>query len=119
MRYFLLQIKRVCRALPFLLITTLVLTGVVGLLAVIQSKTSAEDDGRQKIRLAVVGDTEDEFVKNGISLLQEMDSSRYTCTIEEMSEEEAQRALKAVETAGNRSVPGNFLGPLFPGAINR
>ena len=115
MRYFLLQIKRVCRALPFLLITTLVLTGVVGLLAVIQAKTSAEDDGRQKIRLAVVGDTEDEFVKSGISLLQEMDSSRYTCTIEEMSEEEAQRALERREISGYLVVPQDFLRSVMSG----
>lgn len=115
MRYFLLQIKRVCRALPFLLITTLVLTGVVGLLAVIQAKTSAEDDGRQKIRLAVVGDTEDEFVKSGISLLQEMDSSRYTCTIEEMSEEEAQRALERREINGYLVVPQDFLRSVMSG----
>lgn len=109
MRYFLLQIKRVCRALPFILITTLALTGVLGLLAFVQAQTSAEDDGRQKIRLAVVGDAEDDFVKNGVSLLQEMDSSRYTCTIEQMDEEKAQRALERGEISGYMIVPEDFL----------
>ena len=91
MRYFLLQIKKVCKALPFLLITTLVLTGILGLLALAQTREAQADEGRQKIRLGIVGDAEDEFVKNGISLLQEMDSSRFTCTIEQMTETEARQ----------------------------
>ena len=50
MRYFLLQIKKVCKALPFLLITTLVLTGILGLLALAQTREAQADEGRQKIR---------------------------------------------------------------------
>lgn len=115
MRYFLLQIKKVCKALPFLLITTLVLTGILGLLALAQMKGAQADEGRQKIRLGIVGDAEDEFVQSGISLLQEMDSSRFTCTIEEMTESEARQALERQEINGYLIIPDDFVRSVMSG----
>ena len=115
MRYFLLQIKKVCKALPFLLITTLVLTGILGLLALAQTREVQADEGRQKIRLGIVGDAEDEFVKNGISLLQEMDSSRFTCTIEQMTETEARQELERQEINGYLIIPDDFVRSVMSG----
>lgn len=115
MRYFLLQIKKVCKALPFLLITTLVLTGILGLLALAQTREAQADEGRQKIRLGIVGDAEDEFVKNGISLLQEMDSSRFTCTIEQMTETEARQELERQEINGYLIIPDDFVRSVMSG----
>lgn len=115
MRYFLLQIKKVCKALPFLLITTLALTAILGLLALAQTKGVQADEGRQKIRLGIVGDSEDAFVQSGISLLQEMDSSRFTCTIEEMTESEARQALENQKINGYLIIPEDFVRSVMSG----
>ena len=118
MRYFLLQIKKVCKALPFLLITTLALTAILGLLALAQTKGVQADEGRQKIRLGIVGDSEDAFVQSGISLLQEMDSSRFTCTIEEMTESEARQALENQKINGYLIIPEDFVRSVMSGEGN-
>ena len=93
MKYLSMQIKRVCRAFPAILLTALILAGALGLLAYLQTVSASESEENQKITLALVGDTDDSYLGLGIDLLRAMDSSRFTCTLIEMSEEDAVDAL--------------------------
>ena len=115
MKYFFLQTKRVCRAFPAILITTLILTGALALLCYLQTASDSESEEHQKISLGLVGDAEDPYLGFGVSLLQEMDSSRFTCTLTEMSEEEAQRALEKQQIHGYLIIPDDFLESVMSG----
>ncbi len=115
MKYFFLQTKRVCRAFPAILITTLILTGALALLCYLQTASDSESEEHQKISLGLVGDAEDPYLGFGVSLLQEMDSSRFTCTLTEMSEEEAQRALEKQQIHGYLIIPDDFLESVMNG----
>lgn len=109
MKYLSMQIKRVCRAFPAILLTALILAGALGLLAYLQTVSASESEENQKITLALVGDTDDSYLGLGIDLLRAMDSSRFTCTLIEMSEEDAVDALERQEIYGYLRIPDNFI----------
>ncbi len=115
MKYFSLQLKRVCRAFPAILLTTLVLAGALALLAYLQALSSSHSEERQKITLALVGDAEDSYLGLGVALIQEMDSSRFTCTLTEMTEDEARRALEKQQINGYLVIPENFIRSVMTG----
>ena len=109
MKYFFLQTKRVWKAFPSILFTTLILAGILCILAYLQTTSSSQDQERQKITLGLVGDTADSSVGIGVALMQEMDSSRFTCTLVEMSESQAEKALAREEIQGYLVIPENFI----------
>lgn len=119
MRYFLLQLKRVLKAFPAILLTTLILAAVLGAIVFIRTTTASGDEQRQKITLALVGDSEDPTIGIGVSLLQEMDSSRFTCTIVDMEEDEARRALEKQEIQGYLIIPDDFIRSVMYGDNNK
>ncbi len=109
MRYFLLHIKRMWKAFPAILATTLILAGALGILSWVQTMSASGDEQRQKITLALVGDSEDPTIGIGVSLMQEMDSSRFTCTLVDMEEDEARQALERQEIQGYLLIPEDFI----------
>ncbi len=109
MKYLHMQIKRVWGAFPVILLTTLILAGVLATMAYFQAVSSSESEENSRITLALVGDTEDSYLGFGIDLLQKMDSSRYTCTLVKMTEEEAVSALERQEIYGYLVIPDYFV----------
>ena len=109
MKYLSIQIKRVWRVFPVILRTTLIMAGALGLFAYLQIVSDSGREEDQKITLALVGDTEDAYLGLGIDLLRAMDSSRFTCTLIEMTEEEAERALERQEINGCLIIPDDFI----------
>ncbi|MCU6748120.1 ABC transporter permease [Faecalicatena acetigenes] len=109
MKYFTLQIKRVCKAFPAIILTTIILAGALAALAYIQLSSASASEQRQKITLALVGDKEDPAIGLGVSLMQEMDSSRFTCALVDMEEAEAQKALERQEIQGYLLIPEDFI----------
>ena len=51
MKYFTLQIKRVCKAFPAIILTTIILAGALAALAYIQISSASASEQRQKIHL--------------------------------------------------------------------
>ena len=72
--YFYLQLKRIARALPYLLLVTTLLFG--SLLALFRGILNLTNDrADQKLfQIAIVGDTEHSFLQFGLSALESFDS---------------------------------------------
>ena len=77
------QLHRMMRRFPAIfLVTLLMLAALVGL-AWVQYMSGREDDdfesiSRQKVSVAIVGDTSDDYLGIGIYAVEHMDSTRFT-----------------------------------------
>ncbi|MBQ7033757.1 MAG: ABC transporter permease [Clostridia bacterium] len=107
--YFRLQLKRILRLYPsVLLITAITLCGILLSASILVQKTEENGD-KQKINIAVVGDSTESYLGVGIYALQNLDSSRFSVNILEMEKEEAERALQNREIAGYLRLPADFV----------
>lgn len=108
-KYLFLQIKRALKFLPFVLAVTLVLliglsAALTGLVAMF---TNREDN--LPINIAITGDTDNEYMKWGLSALQTLDETRFSINILSMTEEEAVSAMESGEVSAYVVFPENFI----------
>lgn len=116
-KYLFLQIKRTLKFLPFVLAVTLVLliglsaalTGLVGMF------TNRED--KQPVNIAITGDTDNEYMKWGMSALQSLDETRFSIKLLNITEEEAVSALEKGEIAAYVVFPENFIEKAINGNV--
>lgn len=110
--YQLLQLKRIFRKLPLLLIFSLLFFTAVGIMAAVFSH------GEKKYTVALAGNTEDPYLKFAVDALQRMDSSRFSIDLVLMSEEEARKQLSADEINAYVNVPDGFIESINNGSNN-
>ncbi len=113
--YFGLQLKRAGRMVPRMLAVTLLLAVLTALGAMALAKRQAEDPSLQKLRVAVVGDAEEELISEALELLGRMDSSRLSISLERMEEEQAFQLLRRGKLNGCLQVPDGFARALWYG----
>lgn len=108
-KYFSLQLKRNIKLYPTILIVTVITMCVLALgVYLIVSETIGTEDN-QKIRVGVVGNLEDTTLGVGIEAIKNIDSSRFTIEIREMSRKEAEKALLNGEIHGFMDIPDGFI----------
>lgn len=107
-QYFLAQLKRVCRAFPFIALMTVLLVGCMTLLAVSMLRAYNSSDKKQRLEIGVVGDTSNSYLSFGIMALQMLDSSRFSMDFVQMPEEEAKKKLKAGKMTAYVIIPDGF-----------
>ncbi len=108
-KYLFLQIKRMLKFLPFVLIVTLVLmiglsaalTGIIGIFS--------NKEEKQSVNIAVAGDTDNEYLKWGLSALQNLDETRFSINLLNMEEEDARKALQSGEITAYVVFPEDFV----------
>lgn len=113
-RFFLAQLKRVCRLLPLQMVASLVICSCVGIPAVMLVAQRA-GEGQQRYRIGLVGDVSGSYLGFGIAALQTMDDSRLMIELVEMSETEAEAALSRGELTAVVRVPDDFLDSIVYG----
>ncbi|MBO6129155.1 MAG: ABC transporter permease [Pseudobutyrivibrio sp.] len=93
--YLLIQYKRIFKLLPgiiAMILVTAVLLTAAGMALVYSETYNAE---RQRYKLGVVGDTEDEMISLGVYMIGTLDESRYMIELVEYdNEEEAKAAMR-------------------------
>ena len=108
------QLHRMLRRFPAIfLVTLLMLAALVGL-AWVQYMSGREDDdfesiSRQKVSVAIVGDTSDDYLGIGIYAVEHMDSTRFTVNFIECPEDEARQLLEEEKIEAYLLVPEGFL----------
>lgn len=107
--YILAQLKRVCRVFPSVLGTTFLLLGCMALLALVLLRQDGESEDKQKIQIGLAGDIEGSFLGIGIHTVQNLDSSRFTISFVDMTEEEAKKQLMQGKISAYVVVPENFV----------
>ena len=113
--YLRLQLMRGLRLLPRMLAATLLLAALAALAGLMLSRMDAADDARQKVRIGVVGDTDSDGLAQGLSILENLDSSRFSLSLESMTEPEAAQALNARDLDAYIVVPDGFVSAMMAG----
>ena len=113
--YMRLQLKRMGKVFPAVFLVTVLLSVGIGLLVWMQLSAGRQDDNRQKIVLGIVGDTRDSYLGFGIYALEHLDSSRFTISFSELTEEEAAIQLESGKISGYIRIPDGFLDSIVSG----
>lgn len=117
-KYFLLQLKRACRFLPWCLCVVLILFGCMSV--VFNAMVVADDQENQsdltRLKLGVVGTAGDKYLKWGLAALQ-FDTTALSMNLVAMEEDEAQRALEQGQIAAYLVFPEGFVDSAMDGEV--
>ena len=116
-KYFVIQLKRLLRIFPPILIVTAILFGCLAVVydAIVSLE---EEEGRQgKFRVGIVGTAGDTFLKMGLAAVESFDSTRYSVEFIEMTESDAEAAMRKGAISAFIVIPENFLDEAMYGNI--
>lgn len=116
-RYFVIQLKRLLRILPPVLIVAAILFGCLGV--VYDAIMSMDDDAgdQMKYQVGLVGTAGDTYLSMGLAAVESFDSTRYSVEFVEMEESEAEAAMRRGAIAAFIVIPDGFLDAAFYGDI--
>ena len=113
--YVITQMKRALRLLPLAVISSILILLGLGLTAFMLFKPDEMAQGKKKIEVAVVGNTEESYLGFGIGMLNNLDSSRVSINFSYMSEDEAKDKLLKGEVSGYIVIDDDFIEALGRG----
>jgi len=114
-KYLGLQLKRVVKVFPVIILTTMILTLGLGLFVNIIVQLNGQEQSKQKVSVGVVGDADDSYLGIGIYALQHMDNSRFQVSFSEMEREEAEKSLETGEISAFVVIPEGFVDSVVRG----
>ncbi len=116
-RFFLTQCKRLWRYLPVALCVTALLLG--GLAVAVQGLLThtANDEEHKKIQIAIAGQTDHSLLQMGFAALTSFDSTRFSMEVLQMTEPEAETALRQGELSAYVVVPEGFVEKAMRGEL--
>lgn len=119
-KYFLLQLKRVLRFLPWGLTVVLVLFGCMSLVynAMVVAQEAEDAADRAKIAVGVVGTAGDQYLQWGLAAMQ-FDSTAMSIQLRPMEEAAAIESMKAGKIAAYIVFPEAFVGEALSGNVQQ
>ncbi|MBR6675876.1 MAG: ABC transporter permease [Clostridia bacterium] len=117
LRYLRAEAKRFLRVYPAILALILVTCICIGAAAAIFFSADDEKDAEamQKIKIGIVGNLEDTYLKLAVNALQNMDASNYYADMITMDLETAKKELDRGEIAGYLLVPEGYVDSVISG----
>lgn len=115
MNYIRMQIKRVGRSLPAVLLPAVALVGIAALLCQMIWSMSEDSADKKKVEIALVGDLSDPYLKLGMYVLEDMDPVHDTVTFLPMSEEEAIQKLDRGQITAYAVIPEGLVESIMRG----
>ena len=116
-KYFYLQLKRLLKILPPLLIACIVLSVALGFFLGGLIENDKNDAKNQKFKISIVGSTEDNYLSMGVTALKTLDSTRFSVDITESDEPTAKKNLESGKIAAYVVIPENFSKEAYRGNI--
>lgn len=113
--YIRIQMKRVLRALPAILIPTILLAGIVALFFLTIRGIDEDAADKKKVEIALVGDLSDPYLKLSIYALEHLDPIHYTVTFLPMSEKEAVQKLDRGQITAYAVIPEGLVESVMRG----
>lgn len=113
--YFGIQMKRMLRLFPVLLVSVAVTFGVLGVCGALLLQSLNNAEGKHKFRIGMVGNWSDDYLGFGISVVQAMDDSRFMVELVPMEEEEALNSFRRGELSSCVMVPEDLLNSIVYG----
>lgn len=115
--YFRLQCKRMLRFLPgALFVAVVLLCSVLVAFQFLTAQTANREENR-KVPFAICGDTDHTFLQMGLSVLTNLDNSRFALEIVQMEEDAAAQALTRGDISAYVVIPDGFMDAAFSGKI--
>lgn len=108
-RYFWIQIKRICRIMPGLQLGFLLLILCLGAGAWMLMKNSDHEKSQSRFEVGLVGDTTSTYLGFGIQMVQSIDTSRFMVNFQMLTEEEADRALRGRKLSCYMRIPDGLV----------
>lgn len=116
MKYFVLQLKRVLRILPYVLAASAALLLCLFAAFDFAAKSSVQED-MVRFKLAIVGSADDGYLMTGLEIVQSYDSARLAVDTVQMNELEAIRALEAGEIGAYVVIPEGYIRDAMGGNV--
>ncbi|SHJ27699.1 ABC transporter permease [Pseudobutyrivibrio xylanivorans] len=111
--YFIVQLKRVLKLLPGILIMTVVVGLVVGAIGYAVVNSDSYKDQQMRYKLGIVGDNQDDMLTMCVNLLENNDDSRFMLDIIQFDDEElARAALRNGEVSAYVLITDKFVNSL-------
>lgn len=116
-KYFFLQLKRVLRYFPYILLVSLVLFGAIS--AGLWSLLSANEDKSEnhKIKVGITGSLDDRMIQLGLATFEAFDDTKYTLELLQLEEAQANASLARGDIALYIVVPEDFVRQALHGSI--
>lgn len=116
-KYFVLQLKRLCRQVPALLIAAALLLTAAGICYRQLVKSRAQGSDFQKLRVGIVGIEDSNLLKSAVEAVKTMDSSSLAMDFSVLEEEQAKQALLRGELMAYMVIPEGFTDQALMGSI--
>ena len=118
-KYFYLQLKRNFKILPFILAVTAVM--LVGVFIVVSgiARVTQDSEENKRFKVAITGDTDDQYTQLGMSVLQNFDDTRFSMEIVEMTTDDAEVALKNGSISAYVILPEDFIERAIYGDVDK
>lgn len=116
-KYFVVQLKRLLRILPPIVLVAALLFSCV-IVAYGAMKSMEEDSGKiTKFQVGIVGTAGDSYLQLGLKALESLDSSRFAIELVEMEEPDAETAMRRGTVDVFIVIPEGFLDAALRGEI--
>ena len=113
--YLSLQLKRVFKIYPTILIVTIITVLSIAMVCGVIVVSDNQGESKKKISVGIVGNIEDTYLDIGIYALENLDSSRFYIDVVQMEEQQAIEALKSKEINGYLHVPDGYIDSVYRG----
>ena len=107
-KYFYLQLKRVFKLLPALIIASLLLCIGLGAFLFGMVENDKNDLKNQKFKIHVVGSMDGGYLNMGVKAIETLDSTRFAVEINQTDEKTAKAALETGEISAYIVIPEGF-----------
>ena len=114
-KYFLLKLKSLIKVFPYVTIAVFLLFG--SLLAAFAVVYESSNDEKTRFKLALVCSENDPYFMAGLEVVQGYDSSRFSIDTQQMSEEDAQKALEQGLLDAYVVIPDGYIGSAMQGEL--
>ena len=115
--YFFLQVKRMLKIFPLVLLITAILFSGLAAIFVGMMRAQNESENVQKFKIGIVGDTDNTYFSFGISALQTLDDTRFALELELLEEEEAAQKLRRRDISAYFVFPEGFVDAALYGEV--
>ena len=89
--YLTIQYKRIIKLLPGILAMILAVAALLSVIAFALANSEAYNAEKQRYKLGVVGDTDDEMISLGVNMIGTLDESRFMIELVEFDDEASAR----------------------------
>lgn len=117
-KYLFLQTKRQFKILPAVLVVAVILFLGLGTIFLSFMDNSANSEENTKLKIALTGDTDSDYIQLGLTALQAFDDTRYSMELIELPEKEASKKLSKGEISAYIILPEHFIENALAGYID-